>query len=49
MTPKEYFDNEYGEEHIPMIVRMGDLVSLYSLIEEYNKRDIEKDIPYPLL
>jgi len=34
-TPKEYFDREYGTEHISEVIDQKDLVSMYGLIDEY--------------
>ena len=42
-TPKEYFDKEYGPDHIKEVVEMGDIVSIYALMEEYAEK-ILKDL-----
>jgi hypothetical protein len=38
MTAKEYFDKEYGPDHIKEVVEMGDIVSIYGLMEEYAEK-----------
>lgn len=35
MEAREYFEKEYGHEHIEDVVGMGDWVSLYSLMDEF--------------
>jgi hypothetical protein len=35
---KEYFDKEYGTDHIKEVVEMGDIVSIYGLMEEYAEK-----------
>ena len=35
---KEYFDKEYGPDHIKEVVDMGDMVSIYGLMEEYAEK-----------
>jgi hypothetical protein len=35
---KEYFDEEYGTNHIKEVVEMGDIVSIYGLMEEYAEK-----------
>lgn len=35
MNAEEYFNKEYGNQHIESVVNMGDLESLYGLMEEY--------------
>ena len=35
MEAREYFEKEYGHEHIEMVVEMKDWVSLYGLMDEF--------------
>jgi len=35
MKAEEYFEKEYGKDHLVMVAKMEDFVSLYALIEEY--------------
>jgi hypothetical protein len=35
MEAKEYFEKEYGHEHIEMVTEMKDWVSLYGLMDEF--------------
>lgn len=35
MNAKEYFTEQYGGEHIPMIMGLHDIDSMYVLIDEY--------------
>ena len=37
-TPEEYFVKEYGPDHIKEVVDMGDIVSIYALMEEYAEK-----------
>ena len=35
MEAREYFEKEYGHEHIEIVVEMKDWVSLYGLMDEF--------------
>lgn len=35
-TPKEYFDKEYGKEHIQSVIDLKDSESLYGLMQEFS-------------
>lgn len=36
MTASEYFKKEYGNNHIESTVKMNDLISLFSLMDEHG-------------
>lgn len=42
ISSEEYFNNEYGKDHIKNVVEMKDFVSLYGLMNEFA--DQEKQI-----
>jgi hypothetical protein len=47
MKAKEYFRQEYGGDHIQMVVEMKDYVSLYGLMDEFAQAEIaSKPITY---
>ena len=42
MNVREYFDKEYGSEHIKKVIDMKDIESLYGLIEEFADVSVEE-------
>jgi len=50
MKAKEYFDKEYGNDHIKDVVNLKDIESLYGLMQEYadeqlRLRIVSKSLP----
>lgn len=46
MDAKEYFEKEYGYEHIKLVAEMKDWVSLYGLIDEFIEWKEKKRNPF---
>lgn len=44
MKAKKYFDKEYGNDHIKLVVDMKDLESLYGLMQEYTDEQLRLHI-----
>lgn len=44
MKAKEYFDKEYGTDHIKDVVDLKDMESLYGLMQEYADEQLRLHI-----
>lgn len=44
MKAKKYFDKEYGNDHIKVVVDLKDLESLYGLMQEYADEQLRLHI-----